>query len=251
MYTQVDFLSFEISTYVALYLVAMGVGAVLIRHEFRRRGYPPRFHAVFVGVVLASALVGAKLYYVIGHWSQVVRDPQSALSISGSGWYGGFLFGGAAALVTIRLARLPVLQTLDLLAPVLPLCQAIGRLGCFLGGCCHGTPSSVPWALAFPDGQYPPYVRVHPTQLYEMVVYLGVFWFLWRKRETLGPGQPLGLYLLLVGGGRFLSEIYRLNPKIFLQLSTQQILAVLGMVVGAVLVSRLARTMPEEPVRGA
>lgn len=250
MYTQVHFLSFEISTYVALYLAAMCVGALLIRHEFRRRGYPPRFWAVLVSSVLVSALVGAKVYFLVGTWPRVVRDPQIALSISGSGWYGGFLFGAAAALVTIRLARLPMLQTLDLLAPVLPLCQAIGRLGCFLGGCCHGKPSNLPWALAFPDGLYPPYVRVHPTQLYEMVIYSGIFWFLWRKRETLGAGQPFGLYLLLVGGGRFLSEIFRINPRIFFHFSTQQILALAGMVFGAVLMFRLASTMPKKAVRG-
>ena len=57
-----------------------------------------------------------------------------------------------------------------------------GRIGCFLVGDDYGTPSNLPWAVAFPEGLPPTTVAVHPTQLYEAVGLAVLGWLLLRWR---------------------------------------------------------------------
>ena len=76
--------------------------------------------------------------------------------------YGAFLGTMSAFLVLVAIRKLPLLAMADLIAPSLAVGLAIGRVGCFLNGCCYGGESSVAWAVAFPGGELaerasPPY----------------------------------------------------------------------------------------------
>src|SRR5207253_683315 len=64
---------------------------------------------------------------------------------------GGVAAGVIAAWVTAWVAGRPLAELLDALAPAGVLALAIGRLGCFLAGCCYGRPSELPWAVVFPE----------------------------------------------------------------------------------------------------
>ena len=128
--------------------------------------------------------------------------------------------------------------TLDIMAVAMPLGQFIGRLGCFMAGCCYGKECHLPWAVTFnnPDTLAPVGVAVHPTQLYESFLSLGVFFFFlwWRHRQTF-PGQILGAYLLLAGAVRFFVEFFRgdeRGPVLLLGMPSTQVIA-LGLIVGA------------------
>ena len=69
---------------------------------------------------------------------------------------------------------------MDLAGLCVPLALAFGRVGCFLNGCCYGKPTTLPWGVVFPTAA--PLVARHPTQLYELVLDLGLFAFLrWKK----------------------------------------------------------------------
>src|SRR5206468_3487602 len=139
-----------------------------------------------------GGIVGAKVYYAI-----LNRDWHLLFDRSGLVWYGGFILGAAAILFTINRRRLPVWPLADALAPALALGYAIGRIGCFLVGDDYGRPSNLPWAVAFPVGLPPTtagelrqtfhlpiaptvpddfLVHVHPTQLYETLICLAIWW---------------------------------------------------------------------------
>ena len=100
-------------------------------------------------------------------------------------------------LIVIRRRRLPLAATADALAVALALGYSIGRIGCFLVGDDYGRPTDLPWGVAFPRGlppttagdlreqfgfDVPPEIadeallRVHPTQLYETVASLAIWW---------------------------------------------------------------------------
>jgi phosphatidylglycerol:prolipoprotein diacylglycerol transferase len=64
--------------------------------------------------------------------------------------YGALLAGGAALVVFTYKNRLPGLALSDLIAPGVVLGVGLGRLGCFLNGCCYGGLSELPWAVRFP-----------------------------------------------------------------------------------------------------
>ncbi len=133
-------------------------------------------------------------------------------------------------------------------APALALAYGIGRIGCFLAGdATWGKVSDVPWAMAFPDAvagwadpvtgvPYPPGVRVHPTQLYELIQSLFLFAILWALRKrNYRPGTIFYLYLILAGSMRFIVEFWRANPVVGLGLTEYQWISVVLIIVGTAL----------------
>jgi phosphatidylglycerol:prolipoprotein diacylglycerol transferase len=161
------------------------------------------------------------------------------LSRGGMSWFGGFTGGVLAGLVLIRRKRLPVLRLLAAATPALAVGHAIGRIGCFLVGDDYGTPTDLPWGIAFPEGLPPTTVPVHPTQLYEAaaLVPLALLLFRWRRH-----GRPdtfvLGGYLLLAGGIRFAIEFVRVNERVLSVFSLAHLAALAAMAAGVALLLR-------------
>jgi phosphatidylglycerol:prolipoprotein diacylglycerol transferase len=109
---------------------------------------------------------------------------------------------------------------MDVLAPALILAQGIGRIGCFMSGCCFGRPTELPWSVTFnnPNTLAPIGVSLHPTQLYHSFANFTVFFILFflivkRKHFT---GQIVCLYLCLYSIARFFLEFFRGDAKIHL-----------------------------------
>ena len=141
----------------------------------------------------------------------------------------------------------------DWVAPYLALGHGIGRIGCFLVGDCYGKPCSHSWAVTFKDGlppttyesfsnNYPnvfnkyvePYytpgdlIFVHPTQLYETILYILLFFFLLFTRKFKKYNSEVFLeYLFFAGFIRFFIEFYRLNPLYYFNLSGAQYISIL------------------------
>lgn len=135
--------------------------------------------------------------------------------------------------------------------PALALGYGVGRIGCFLAGdATWGKVSDVPWAMAFPNAvagwidpitgvPYAPGVRVHPTQLYELVQSLFVFSILWvlRKRRY-AHGTMFWLYLVLAGSMRFIVEFWRANPILGLGMTEYQWISLTLVLLGVYLLYR-------------
>jgi phosphatidylglycerol---prolipoprotein diacylglyceryl transferase len=132
------------------------------------------------------------------------------------------------------------------LSPGACLGYGIGRIGCFLAGdATWGKVTDVPWGMAFPNAiagwvdpltglPYPAGVRVHPTQLYELVQSLIVFGILWSLRKrSLRPGVMFWSYLILAGSMRFIVEFWRANPIVGLGMTEYQWISLPLVMVGA------------------
>ncbi len=117
-------------------------------------------HLIDLGLwMLLAGVVGGRLFFIVMFWHQM----NSWLDLIAL-WQGGLvLYGGVAGAVaaffwyTTR-HQLPKRALLDLLAPAVIAGVAIGRIGCFLNGCCWGDPTVLPWAVQFPFGS-PPYMH--------------------------------------------------------------------------------------------
>lgn len=137
--------------------------------------------------------------------------------------------------------RLPLLPTLAAATPALAFGHLLGRIGCFLVGDDYGRPSTLPWAVAFPEGLPPTQIPVHPTQLYE-ALFLGLLgWLLLRwRRQHVADGVVLGRYLVLAGTLRFLIELIRVNERVAWGLTVAQFAAagIAGVGVVALALSR-------------
>src|SRR5438046_9467699 len=116
---------------------------------------------------------------------------------------GGVAAGVVAAWVTAWVARRPLAELLDALAPAGILALAIGRLGCFLAGCCYGRPSELPWAVVFPELGPP---ARHPLQLYSAACDLGLVLLLSRRAAV---GAVARRACVGLGAVRFALEFLR------------------------------------------
>jgi phosphatidylglycerol:prolipoprotein diacylglycerol transferase len=217
--------------------------------------------------IAIAGVVGAKVYHLALHWPDVVANPRDQiLSRAGLVWYGGLMGGVLAYYLQIRSRKLPLAVMFDATAPALMVAIAIGRIGCFLVGDDYGVYTSGPLGVAFPLGTPPStagylrsigdsipqsiadntVVHVHPTQLYETVIAIGLFAFLWQLgKGHLKPGQLFAAFMASYGVERFLLEIVRAkDDRFLLGLSTSQMLSII-LVVAAAIVWLRQRDKPE------
>ena len=210
----------------------------------RSRGFSPDRLANLLALLVVCGLAGARLFFVVEHWSWYRADPSSALRI----WEGGLMFYGsialgAAALVAHCLAtRTPMLPLLDLFAVAVPVGQAFGRVGCLLNGCCYGRPSDSCIAVSYPPFSIPYMEQIQagllekgaarslpvlPSQLIEAagcaLLFLALLWLYRRLNPPTelppaeAPRPRAGLVLAgwLAGYGvlRFLVETTRADER--------------------------------------
>jgi phosphatidylglycerol---prolipoprotein diacylglyceryl transferase len=177
----------------------------------RREGRPYAFIADLGFWVMLSGIIGARIAYVLADMSYFAADPMRIIRVDQGGliFYGGFLGAVAAALIFAHVRRQNIGPFCDFAITALPLGQAIGRIGCLLNGCCYGAPSSLPWSI-MEEG-----VQRHPTQIYEALYCLVVYFILmafYRQRPR--PGRVVALYLILYPLGRFALEFLRGDERI-------------------------------------
>jgi phosphatidylglycerol---prolipoprotein diacylglyceryl transferase len=227
------------------------------REQFVKSGYmkkgKPSHHDegfLIIGVAGLAGLVGARLYHVLETPRELVADPSVLVSRFGFAWFGGFLGGFVALLFLARRFGIPVLEFMDLCSPAAAVGYAIGRIGCLLSGDGdYGVPTTLPWGMSFPNGVVPTIERVHPTPLYEFVIWLAIAAVLWYmgKKAAVGArpaGEVFSYYLMLTGVARFLIEFIRINPRSFFGLSNAQTASLVSMLLGFLLLWRIRSRLP-------
>ena len=179
--------------------------------------------------LMIGGVVGSRIAYVIEHWqSEFAANPAAIIRVDQGGlmFYGGFILSFVIFFVWCFLKKEKPLELVDLLAAVVPLGHAFGRIGCFFYGCCYGRDSDAWCAVTFPMGSPSWYehgrrmVSVLPTQLFEaaaLLVLFGVLMWVWRGRKTgdgrRGDGLILGFYLVGYAVIRFGIEVLRGDPR--------------------------------------
>lgn len=136
------------------------VATAVMTRLARRDGLDAKAVSTLAVVALVAGLLGARLAYVIEHWSEMAgpaaapRPLAEALLDAASIASGGLVFDGGLILALLAVLaylwrrRLPVRRFLDLLAIAAMIGLAFGRIGCFFNGCCYGRGCSPHWPLA-------------------------------------------------------------------------------------------------------
>jgi len=196
--------------------VGLGLIAGLVFYfaDLKRRGQAGEGAVKIVFSALICGVIGSKI----------------PLLFEGYGWgvllYGksiaGGLVGGMFGVIAVKKAFGIKLKLGNAIAPSIALGMAIGRIGCFLNGCCYGKIAG--WGFDFGDG----YLRL-PTQLFESAFHLAAFIFMLSIRgKVKTPGILFKLYLLAYFIFRFFNEYIRENPVIWHGLTVYQIICGLG-----------------------
>ena len=233
-------------------LVATGLlfAFFVLQADLRRRQLAADPHTI-VGLTGLVGLLGAKLYHLLESPAEFFAHPFPLLiSPLGFAFYGGLLGGLLTLLLLARHYRMPLLAMLDVASPAAALGYGIGRIGCLISGDGdYGIPSSLPWAMSFPNGLVPTTERVHPTPIYEFLAAVVIFYCLWRlgTRSPHGPrpaGEVFGYYLVLSGGARFLVEFIRLNPRSVFGLTNAQAASLLSILAGVAILLAVRQRIP-------
>ena len=255
---------FPIHSYGVMMAIAFIVATYIAARRATKKSIPSQVIFDLGLLILVSAVVGAHLFHILQH----PRSYGSLLDIvgvwrggmSGLAFYGGFILALVVVILYLRWKKLPVADVADILAPSMMLGVGIGRVGCFLAGCCFGKPTSLPWGVTFPEhslatlelGQME---KVHPTQLYSSISLLSMFAILLILRRYIKiRGLLFLLSILMYSIHRFFIDFlrYYTPDERIGSLATSQVISIIAAVAAvAAMLFFITRRTSEIRARGS
>jgi len=217
----ISFGNFSIRSYGAMAAIGFVLGCLLVNwnRKYAKMSSDQASTSLFVAMI--AGIIGARIFYVVEFFDHYRNNLWGVFRIDQGGlvFYGGFLLALAALWGYSRLNKLDIVRVLDVYAPAMALAHACGRIGCFLNGCCWGTPTDFLLGVEYPAGSPPalcyPGAHLHPVQLYESAeefLLAGLYFYLVRHKKR---GVTMSSFLILYGIIRFFNEMVRGdNPKI-------------------------------------
>jgi phosphatidylglycerol:prolipoprotein diacylglycerol transferase len=210
-------------TYSLLMLAAIVTCGALLRRKQRILPLTTR-EKMGIGIgAFCGAMIGAKLPFVIWNWEELR---------SGAAWFShgktimAGIVGGYLGVEFTKWALEIRVKTGDTFAAPVAIAVSIGRLACFVGGCCYGTVTTMPWGVCFPTSGDS--VPRHPTQIYEAIFHaVAAGLLIWLEMRGLFRGQLMKLYILSYLVYRFFSEWLRPEASLALSLTAYQWASVL------------------------
>lgn len=204
-------------------MVALGIFTALMMFEKQaeKRGINPDIASSFAFWAIVMAIVGARIAWVIQYWSMYKGNWLAIINVreGGLAFHGGLIAAIAVGFYYVMRYKLSLPKLADSAAMPLSIGYVIGRLGCFFNGCCWGREADVAWAVRtrFADG-----LR-HPVQIYDSLLTLGLFGFIyWRSKSTKFGGQLFLETLMGFAVVRFIVEFFRDTPMATERLSLTQ-----------------------------
>lgn len=210
--------------YSLFYMLAFATAGILLVYTGARKKYPIGTWLVIILFIILSVILGDKLLTTTpGEWRQFFNDfrlPDSGRK-SVLGGISGLIIGIVILKFLFRF-RFPIA---DHFAYILPVTIGIARFGCLFAGCCHGSPTDMPWGMHYGEGTIPfnlhlgqgmidmdhtSSLAVHPTQLYDIIFCVLTVFLIWRTQKYWkANGSKLVFAALCYGGFRFIEEFFR------------------------------------------
>jgi len=199
--------------YGLMYVIAITLGLFIISRDVKRKKLVCGATGELVSTddmldlllwMIPAAIIGARIYYVAFQWGYYGSHPADIIKIwqGGLAIHGGVIGGILAVYFFSRWKRIAFWALTDSISISLILGQAIGRIGNLMNGDAYGVPTTLPWGIHFPPdspaGMAYPGQATHPSMIYEMILNLLIFAFLWRLRKKgYKDGFITSLYFIL------------------------------------------------------
>ena len=241
--------SIPIKSYGIMLALSFFLGVMYVYWQSKKHGrrFEPLLAVAYI--MIFGGVAGARLFYVLlhleefsGHWLDVVNPfHQGMFGLAGLNLYGGVLTGMIATVAFCIWRKMPILDVFDFFAPTIGIGLAVSRIGCFLNGCCFGSPTSLPWGVTFPPGSIPSFVfgsqPLHPAQLYSSLygalIFL-VLHYLMNHRKFVG--QVTAVLLMGEAFFRYILEYVRYyESDMYFTIFGMSLVAVVLFLLGATL----------------
>jgi len=212
---------FNIYSWGFMVALAFLVGLPIALRYAEKEGIKPETVLDLFVYVVISSIIGARLFYVIGFFSEYKNNPISILYVNEGGlvFLGGIFAAIAAIIIYVAYHKQNLWKMLDIATPSAAIGYAIGRIGCLLNGCCYGI-------TLFGVQQ--------PTQIYSSIAGVVIFILvirLYDKKKYDGQIFLYGLFFYSIY--RFFLEFIRYNPVHILIFTPNQLLAALVFIVSS------------------
>lgn len=214
---------FVVNSYGVMLALAFIFGIFLALKKAEKRGIDNNTIINLAFIVMISAIVGSRLFYVLFHLEEfkgrwiytfLPIQPDGSIGLGGLIFLGGFLGALLSGAIYIHMKKISFWKVVDSVTPSLALGLFFGRIGCFLNGCCFGKACDLPWAVTFPPNSPAGYqmagIAIHPTQLYSSAYGLLIFIVLMLlDRKKHNDGFLFAIFLILYGASRFTVDFFR------------------------------------------
>lgn len=226
------------------FMIALGLlsGYLIADYRAQKQGLDTnQLLNIFIASMI-GCVVGGKFLYCMVEFQTFLEYPAILFDFeNGFVIYGGLMGGFAGAYIYCKKMMLPFLRYFEMFVPSLAFAQGIGRIGCFLAGCCYGKPTNAWYGIAFENSLLAPnHIKLIPTQLMMSgldLLLAGILFYLAYKKVK--EGALLSIYVTLYSFGRFFIEFLRDDPRgSFLFLSTSQFIAIFGFVFGIFMIRK-------------
>lgn len=209
---------FEVLSYSVFWSLALLAWALWYRRRAVLAGKDPVLASRAAAVAMAGAFLGAKVGGYFEYWSYFLAHPDRIWRVWESGMVSGtaILGGALASIWYLRRRGEDMWAWGEIVSVPTPFMLSLGRIGCFLNGCCYGVRCDLPWCVVFPGL---PGAR-HPTQLYYVLGNGLIFLLLFALERRIPPlarrERPLlfPLFLLLYGLMRLSVDFLREGDRI-------------------------------------
>lgn len=199
-------------TYGVSYMANVVLVYFLVTSRAPTHGFPAREAGISCALGGLGVFVGGYLLYRL---HQLVLGAPAVLA--GQYFLGGMALGIAAIWIYPKMKGLQPLHFSDIGLTYTIIGVAIHRTtGCFMGGCCFGIPTSLPWGVIFPSGSpaalaFGTGTPVHPTQIYESIFLLTLFiaCYVWLNHRRHHHGEVTALFIIGYTLFRFFTEWLR------------------------------------------
>ncbi|MFH1397997.1 MAG: prolipoprotein diacylglyceryl transferase [Candidatus Omnitrophota bacterium] len=239
----------NIYSYGLMLALAFLSGMYLIEKRARKQGLDKNKILDLVFLILFSGILGARALFVIINWDYYRSDLIGIFKVWEGGlvFYGGLILAFFVSIWFLRKNKISFWKTADILSPALALGEAVGRIGCFLNGCCYGLISEK-WGVSFPARDNPPAfaqqvfdgiialtakssLPVIPTQIYSALAGLVIFFILLAlEKKKRFNGFIFWVFILLYSLFRFMIEGFRYYENNFFVLNNLTISQIISLV---------------------
>ncbi len=203
--------------YGTMVLLAYLSALILCKRHARKDGVDFKLIQDLMFWCLVSGVIGARIMHMLLYYHPGGLLDFYKLYEGGLVLYGGFITVPPVMHWFIKKHGLSWSEVLRIMLPPLPLAIGIGRLGCFLNGCCWGSPGSGSFCISFPEGSlYQNYMgeTVHPVQVYAFVLGCGLSALLHFYRRKIVVGKLTAIFLIGYGVERIIEEAFRADTPL-------------------------------------